>query len=340
MLVYKPAKYLLCILTLLFHFSLASASTEVRPGEIIGAVSHPIPEWFKDSFLEIADDVDEATDSGKHVMLFFHLEACPYCTRMLVESFEPKPQRERIQENFDVIEINIKGDRMVQFTDTLALSEKQLSETLQVHATPAIIFLNKNNEFISRINGYRAPQRFSHVLDYISSRSYETASLADYFEKYLQSDIYKLRDHHLFSAQRDLSKGGLLAVIVEDSRCHDCAEFHDKRLVRDDVLQQLEKFTVVRINAEEDSLLIDLDGSELSVKDFVARYSIQYRPGILLIDESRIIRRYDSLPFSYHFREGLRFVAEGFYKHEAYEDYSKRRRDELIAAGVDINYQN
>ena len=42
-------------------------------GEITGGVVHAAPAWFKESFLEIADDVDEASEAGKHVLLFFQL---------------------------------------------------------------------------------------------------------------------------------------------------------------------------------------------------------------------------------------------------------------------------
>ena len=329
----------LLLLVILLSIQSSHASTEKVGGKIIGAVSHPMPSWFKDSFLDFADDVDEAFDSGKHVMLFFHLEACPYCTRMLVESFEPELLSKRIQQDFDVIEINIKGDRLIQFNETLALSEKQLAETLEVQATPAIIFLNKDNKFITRVNGYRSPDRFEQILNYVSDNAYASVSLESYMQDNLKRDVYTLRDHSLFSGETDLSIQGPVAVIIEDTSCSDCAELHDRMLGREDVLQQLEKFTVLRFNAESDIQIQGLDGQETNVREFISNHKILYRPAILLIDDSTIIKRYDSLPFSYHFREGLRFVADGFYKNELYKDYSERRRDELLAAGVDINYQ-
>ena len=53
----------------------------VKVGEsVLGWESRKQPDWFKESFLEIQDDVDEATEEGKHVMLFFQLNACPYFT--------------------------------------------------------------------------------------------------------------------------------------------------------------------------------------------------------------------------------------------------------------------
>ena len=119
-------------------------------GQITGGVAHPLPDWFKESFLEIADDVDEASEEGRHVMLFFDLNGCPYCARMLDESFRVEPNSGYIQEHFDVIAINIQGDREIAFNEEIMVTEKQLAEMLQVFATPALVFLNEDNETIVR----------------------------------------------------------------------------------------------------------------------------------------------------------------------------------------------
>ena len=59
-------------------------------GKVTGGSMHEAPEWFKESFLDMSDDIDEAKDNNKHVMLFMDLNGCPYCTRMLKESFIAK----------------------------------------------------------------------------------------------------------------------------------------------------------------------------------------------------------------------------------------------------------
>ena len=69
----------------------AGAAENNARGKITGGAVHQAPGWFKESFLEIADDVDEASEADKHVLLFFQLNACPYCDRMLKESFESEP---------------------------------------------------------------------------------------------------------------------------------------------------------------------------------------------------------------------------------------------------------
>ena len=95
---------------------------------MIGGVAHEVPGWFKESFLEIGDDVQEAKEDGKHVLLFFQLNNCPYCDRMLTESFESESLTHYIQKHFDSIAINVGGDREIAYNEKLVLIEKQLAE--------------------------------------------------------------------------------------------------------------------------------------------------------------------------------------------------------------------
>ena len=93
-------------------------------GRVTGGVPHEVPGWFKDSFLDMADDVEEASERGKHVMLFFQLNNCPYCDRMLEEAFEAEPLTPYIQQHFDAIAINVSGDRDIAFNEEISVTEK------------------------------------------------------------------------------------------------------------------------------------------------------------------------------------------------------------------------
>ena len=76
-----------------------------------------MPEWFKESFMDMQEDIDEAKDENKHVMLFMTLKFCPYCTKMLKNNFiEGAKLQPYIRENFDVIGIDIKGSKEISVT--------------------------------------------------------------------------------------------------------------------------------------------------------------------------------------------------------------------------------
>lgn len=318
---------------------LASPAVAAERGTITGGVVHEIPGYFKESFLEIAEDVDEATEADRHVLLFFQLNACPYCDRMLEESFETEPLESYIRAHFDAIALNVAGDREVAFNDEVSATEKELADLLDVRATPAILFLDSDNQTVVRVNGYRAPERFQAILEYVATRSYRSVKLSDYLRARLERDVYVLRDNPLFDDVTDLSAvPGPLLVILEDGSCFDCNEFHDGVLAHPLVQQELEPFTVVRLDADSSAPVIAPDGEKTTMAGLADRYEMIYRPGTLVFDDGRLIRRTDSLVFPHHFKEGLRYVGGGHYKTQPdYATYSEQRTEELLSQGVDID---
>ena len=316
----------------------ALANDDQQRGKLTGGKVHALPDWFKESFLEIADDIEEAGESGKHVMLFFDLNGCPYCDRMLEESFSAEPLGSYIRENFDVIAINIQGDRDVAFNEEITVTEKELASILKVRATPALMFMNTDNETILRVNGYRAPERFRTIMEYVATRSYQTTSLADYLQAELNRNVYQLRDNPLFSDITDLSSvDGPLMVIFEDGSCYDCNEFHDGILADERVRKEVSAFTVVRLDTDSAEPITDLYGKKTTAAALAREYEMIYRPGVLVFDEGNLIKRYDSLTFPHHFKEGLRYVSGGYYQQTDYRTYSEQRTEELLSSGVDID---
>ena len=333
----NPLTMAVLILVTAILLPAVSAASETR-GKITGGVLHEPPAWFKDSFLEIADDVDDASEAGKHVLLFFELEGCPYCDRMLEESFEAEPLSSYIQTNFDTIAINIKGDREIAFNEEISVTEKELGEILKVYSTPALLFLNADNKTIVRVNGYRAPERFKQVLEFVATRSYQTTTLADYLQAKLDRNVYQLRANALFSDITDLSGvDGPLMVIFEDGSCYDCNEFHDGILAHKQVREELAPFTIVRLDADSNETIKDVLGNETTPGELARQNEMIYRPGVLVFDNGNLLRRHDSLTYPHHFKESLRYVAGGYYQQTDYQSYSLQRTEELLSSGVTID---
>jgi len=329
---------LLLVCLVMPGFSHAQESTATR-GTTSGGAPYEAPDWFKDSFLEIGEDAAEAGAADKHLMLFFQLDACPYCHRMLVESFEADPNMGYIQRHFDVIAINVKGDREVVFNEQITVREKELARILKVRGTPAILFLDSQNQPVARVNGYRAPPRFRKVLEYVTSKAYQESTLTDYMARNLTEDVYQLRDNPSFKPLTDLaSVDGPLMLIFENASCYDCAEFHDRLLARADVTQELERFTVVRLDTDSAQPIVDIFGNTTTAGALADQYDMSFRPGVLIFDDGELVRRHDSLIYSFHFKEGLRYISGGYYKSQRYREYSRTRREALLASGVDINF--
>lgn len=303
-----------------------------------GGIAHEMPAWFKDSFLEIAEDAEEAGEADRHVMIFFNLNDCPYCARMLDESFRSEPNMGLIQTHFDVIALNVLGDREVVFNDEITVTEKQLAEILEVRATPGVMFFDADNKPVARADGYRAPERFRQVLEYVAGKAYRDMSLQTFLDRNVAKDVYALRDNAVFSNTTDLaSVPGPLMVILEDGGCYDCAEFHDGILADPRVGAEMAAYTVVRLDTGSQAMIIDPAGESMTAAGLADKHRMFYRPGILIFDEGNLIRRMDSLIYPHHLKENLRYVSGGFYRSQAYQDYSAARTEELLSSGTDID---
>lgn len=150
--------------------------------EFLGAVDTIYPEWFKVSFMELEEDVAEAAAEGKRLMILFHQDGCPYCNAFIEKNLAQKDIEDTLKEKFDVIEINMWGDREVVSIDGKTFTEKEFAQALSVQFTPTVLFLTEQGELSLRLNGYYGPDRFRHVLDYVSNKMESTQSFTDYLE--------------------------------------------------------------------------------------------------------------------------------------------------------------
>lgn len=331
-------KKLLLLITSIFFLSTTLYSQE--KGKMTGGSHHEMPSWFKDSFLDMSEDVEEAKESNKHVILFMTLDFCPYCTKMINDNFKNGAKHQKyIQDNFDVIGINIKGSREIALTEDKSMTEKEYAAYLKVQYTPTTIILNQDNEQVVRLNGYRSPQNFKLVLDFVKNKEYEKMSLTAYLEKVKNKTYYTLKDNKSFQNISDLSKvNGTLAVIFEDGSCTQCNYLHETTLKNKEVQKELSKITVVRYDAMSKEKIITPEGKVTTAHDWAKEMILDYRPGIVLFDKKKEIVRIDALLYSFHFKELIRYVSGGYYKKfHTFLDYLKPRQDELINSGVNID---
>lgn len=322
-------------------FSISANAESTVQGKISGGVSHEMPTWFTDSFLDINEDIEEAGERNKKVMLFFHLSGCPYCDAILNENFRGGSTTEFIKRKYSVIAVNIKGDREITLNETTGVTEKSLSQQLKVQYTPTIIFIDENREIILRINGYRSAKAFAHLLNYIDGESYKSMTLSSYIEKKNQ----KGKNNYEFIKHGSLEKinyfKGIetpVAILFEDKDCTDCEFLHKSVINQPDVTKELDEFLFVRFDAYSDEKIIDFNGQETTPRRWVDKLELSYRPGIVLFDNKKEITRIDGKLYSFHFKEVLRYVSGKYYKkYSSYNTYLAARQNELLNNGIDID---
>ena len=338
---------LLMLSLLLPGYSAAESATTAEgaktgTGTVTGSKISEHPDWFKESFLDIAEDVDEAAESGRHVMLFMHLNGCPYCYKTIEENIKNSPYTDFIKENFDVIAINIQGDREIAFNAETTLKEKELAEMLKVRFTPTILFLNSDNRLVLRLNGYRTRSAFKHALDFVKQKGYERSSLMQYIEAQRAAQPYRFRDHPQLRKLTNLQKVAdrPLALLFEDKWCGEaCNALHDKNLNLAETREILSNFTFVRLDAGSNTPIIDVEGNRTTAKAYAEKLGLSYRPGIVMFDRGREIRRIDGMLYSFHFQENMRYVGErGYERYDGdFQKFMHDRTQAVIASGRNID---
>ncbi|MCW3782346.1 SoxW family protein [Defluviimonas salinarum] len=98
------------------------------------------PNWLRDTFKDLREDLAEANAEGKRLMVIIEQRGCIYCTRMHEEIF-PDPEIDAlIRDNYFVVQMNLFGDVEVIDFDGTVLPEKEMAVRWGVVFTPTMIF--------------------------------------------------------------------------------------------------------------------------------------------------------------------------------------------------------
>ena len=331
-------KYIVALLLITVMSSGLLNEVCARTGKITGGQAFEMPDWFKASFLEIHNDAKEAGEAGKHLMLYMHLENCPYCKRMLDENFFQGANKPFIQKHFDVIDINIRGSRSVEWGSGVIYNEKELAQELKVYATPAILFINAKGQVVYRTNGYRSPERLRNVLQYVAEGQYGKMTLANYVAQ-KRKVRYALKNHSAIETMTDFSGyDGPLAVIFEDPGCSDCEEFHQYTLQHPDVMKEMKGLKIVRLDTWSNETIIDPAGNKTTPRQWAQSLKLDYRPGTVLFDAGEEVTRADGQLYHFHYKEMLRYVAKRLYfEYPTYLIYLAARQRQLLTQDIDID---
>jgi thioredoxin-related protein len=146
--------------------------------------------WFLESFLELADDLDEAAKAGKRFVVMWELKGCPYCKETHFVNFAQPRISDYIRTNFEVLQLNTIGSRKVTDFDGEELSEKAMAGKYGVRFTPTFQFFPENSSGlkdrppakreVARAPGYLRPNDFLAFFRYVREKAYETKSFREF----------------------------------------------------------------------------------------------------------------------------------------------------------------
>lgn len=149
-------------------------------------------DWYLESFLDLADDLNAATQKGKRFAVLWGLKGCPYCKRMHeVHMADPKIET-YVRENFEVLHLNIIGAREVTDFDGQRLAEKAFAAKYAVRFTPTVQFFPETSDAlgarppaereVARMHGLLEPAEFLAMFRFVREKGYETMPFRDWMK--------------------------------------------------------------------------------------------------------------------------------------------------------------
>jgi len=294
------------------------------------------PAWFKLSFLDIPEDLDEAARDGKQgLMVYFGQKYCAYCKKLLEGNFAMLDILAYTQKHFDVIGIDIHGDRNVIDLDAREWSESDFAAAQGINFTPTLVFYDKNKREALRLSGYYPPYKFRAALEYVADEHY----LKEDFRTYLgradvplifeagemsPEDFFSPPPHALdrsrWPAQRPL------VVFFEQGDCHACDVLHTGPLRQPEIRERFMQFDATQLGMWDNTPVITPTGRRTTARQWADDLKLFYTPTLVFFDTSgREILRVDSVVQFYRLQRVLDYVLTGAY--QRYPTFQQWRKE-------------
>lgn len=323
---------------------LAPAAAEGRLGEgMTNPGYHEQPAWFKQSFLDLPEDVREAAAADKRLILYFYQDGCPYCKKLLETNFALKQIVDKTRANFDVLSLNMWGDREVTSLEGEATTEKRLAEKLKVMYTPTLIFLDEQGNRVLRLNGYYPPHQFEVALDYVAGRHERDMSIQDFAARQApppaSGRLHMSPDY--LQPPYDLSGRGHerpLLVLFEQKECPACDELHTDILEREASRELIEAFDVALLDMQADTPVTTPSGEETTARSWARELGVKYAPSLIFFDGGKEVFRAEAYLRAFHIQSVMDYVASGAYREQPnLQRFIQGRAERLEEQGIHVD---
>ncbi len=327
--------------------SLQAAGEEAVLTALINPGYQAKPSWFKHSFLDIAEDVAEAAADDKRLILYFYQDGCPYCEKLLRENFGDREITATTRDAFDVVALNIWGDREVTDLDGEPTTEKVFAAALGVQYTPTMLLFDEQGQTVLRIDGYFPPHQFHQGLRYVALKREQAGETFPEFYRRQQSTAASGQLHQepgfltapLRLAENRANSDRPLLLFFEQPVCAACDELHEDILQRDAVAETLEGFDAAVVDAFSADPIQTPDGRARAARDWSNELGIIYTPSLLFFDaDGNEVFRTEAYLKAFHIKGAMDYVASGAYRDEpSFQRFLQGRTAELHAEGVEID---
>jgi len=330
-------------------------STPASQGSYHGAMDTVYPDWFKTSFLELEEDILEAREADKRLMLVFHQPGCPYCNILVERNLAQKDIEETVKSHFDVIEINMWGDREVVNVDGGDYTEKTFAAELNVQFTPTVLVYEPDGSLALRMNGYYPPPKFRAALNYIIEEDNSELSFNEYLAGL--NDL----DSGSENTSMDLPRADYIGIddfnpdetltlpaanntrpyilLFEQQDCSNCEQLHTDVLSVEASQELIRKFQVIRVDMWGNDAIRLRDGTNSSGRELAKNLNVHYAPTLVLYSaDHREVIRSESWLKKFHTQSILDYVHSNAWQEQpSFQRYLSARADEIRETGESVD---
>jgi len=320
---------------------------EKKQGEYFGAKTATHPSWFKESFLDLKEDIADASENDKRLVVYFWQAGCPYCNQLWEDNFSQQKTVDMFRKNFEIVAMNLWGDREVVSIGGNNYSEKSFAEALGIKYTPTLLFFNENRKVIHQLNGYIPATEFKQSLAFVAGKHEKQQSFAEYTVslhdsdeksgKLHQEDFFTKTDLNLDRSQAKSEK--YLAVFFESKSCQNCDLLHKKTLQDKTTRELVKQFTSIQLDRYTDTPLTTPRGKKSTAKNWANELGISYLPAMIFFDNNgKEVMRIDAQMRTFHIQSVFDYVLSGAYKTEHnFQRYISARADKIREQGIDVD---
>ncbi|MGO8955225.1 MAG: thioredoxin family protein [Rhodomicrobium sp.] len=135
--------------------------------------------WILKASGNLAGDFAAAAKAKKNFALLWEMRGCPWCKRLHLEVFSRDDVADYLRDNFNIVQLNLRGRGEIAGFNGDKLSEEELSFELDVNSTPTFQFFRPGDAAkaleLGRA-GFLSPGDLLMLAHFIRERGYEKGS--------------------------------------------------------------------------------------------------------------------------------------------------------------------
>ena len=286
------------------------------------------PDWFKASFFNLPEDLDEAAAAGKQgLIVYFGQKHCPYCQALIRDNLSKGDLVHYLRTRFDVVGLDTHSIEKITGMDGKTMPINEFAIAQKAHLTPTLIFYVKGRKQALKLIGYHPPYKVRAALEYVADGHYKTRNFAEYLEQADPPPLFAdetLNPDPLFTPppyaldRSHFPARKPLLVLFEQPRCHACDVLHTEPMQNPLVRKRLQDFEVVQLNVWDDATpVLTPDGKRMTARQWARALGLFYAPTLIMFDEGgKEVFRIDSVVQFFRLANVLRYVAD-----KAYQQY-------------------